>query len=448
MDANDIQGLLASGYSSLPHSVFFLLKVEDAGAAKKWITRMAGDVTHAAAKPGRVFNLAVSASGLRQLGMPEALRNCFSFAFRDGMTQSHRARALGDFCANGHAHWNWGAPHQERIDIVLLAYFDSVESRAAGEAGIRQELSGLAEVRALPGQLTEYEHFGFRDGISQPAIAGLTRGRRALPRDTVAAGEFVLGHADESGRVAGPATLYVDASDTGHEAAAPFWTNGSYLVLRELKQDVAGFTAYAVQQDPANPDGIKEKIVGRTAEGEPLVRRGQGATNDFLYQEDDPDGVQCPIGSHVRRTNPRDSLAPGEPPLFRSPAGLRATALKRVRRRRLLRRGRAFGEPLKPGAADGGNRGLYFVCLCADLERQFEFVQQTWLNNASFAELSGEPDPLTANTAYGDSFTIPGPEVPKRICGIPQFVTVQGGAYFFLPSLSALRLIGEGRYPA
>jgi deferrochelatase/peroxidase EfeB len=158
--------------------------------------------------------------------------------------------------------------------------------------------------------------------------------------------------------------------------------------------------------------------------------------NAFSYS-DDPGGLKCPVGAHIRRANPRDSLDASDP----------AGALERVRRRRLLRRGRSFGEPLPPSAPDGGTeRGLYFICLCADLERQFEFVQQTWLNNQSFSGLSGETDPLIGARAGASCFTVPGAEFPTRYSNLGQFVTVRGGAYFFLPGIHALQQLVSGRF--
>jgi deferrochelatase/peroxidase EfeB len=142
----------------------------------------------------------------------------------------------------------------------------------------------------------------------------------------------------------------------------------------------------------------------------------------------------------VRRSNPRDSLDP-------SPGSAESVAVGK--RHRLLRRGRKYGSPLAQAealaAASGpeqDERGLHFICLNANIARQFEFVQHTWINNPRFAGLYDEPDPLVAAAgARGRTFTMPADPVRRRVTGLPSFVSVRGGAYFFLPGLRALRYL-------
>jgi deferrochelatase/peroxidase EfeB len=132
---------------------------------------------------------------------------------------------------------------------------------------------------------------------------------------------------------------------------------------------------------------------------------------------------------------------------------------------RILRRGRAYGEPLAEGAdpdrlmrEDGVERGLYFICLNADIARQFELIQQTWLNNAKFDGLYADPDPVAAGhprppTGPVDeasqrrmqrNFTFPRRPVRERCTDMPLFVTPVGGAYFFLPGMRALKFLAAG----
>jgi deferrochelatase/peroxidase EfeB len=140
------------------------------------------------------------------------------------------------------------------------------------------------------------------------------------------------------------------------------------------------------------------------------------------------------MGSHIRRANPRDALGPDS-----------ATALNSANRHRILRRGRSYGHRLdNPMVNDGGERGLHFICLNSDIERQFEFVQQTWINNPVFGGLDGEVDPLVGNLPKGDCiFTVQGQPLRTRVHGLSRFVTVKGGAYFFLPSMRALKYLAS-----
>jgi deferrochelatase/peroxidase EfeB len=141
------------------------------------------------------------------------------------------------------------------------------------------------------------------------------------------------------------------------------------------------------------------------------------------------------VASHIRRTNPRESLDP-------DPGSDHSLAISR--HHRILRRGRFYGPRMTPEQAladggDGNRRGLYFMCLNTNVSRQFEFIQQTWANSPKFAGLYDEPDPLLSPSG---SFSIPADPVRQRVTGVPRFVTVRGGAYFMLPSVRAVRYLG------
>ena len=189
-------------------------------------------------------------------------------------------------------------------------------------------------------------------------------------------------------------------------------------------------------------------MVGRWPGGAPLALSPDrddpalAEVNDFGYFHEDPVGTGCPVGAHVRRTNPRDSLDP-------RPGTEKSLAINR--RHRLLRRGREYGQALSPEAAlteslaPDEERGLHFICLNANIARQFEFVQNTWLNNPKFAGLYDDSDPLIGQSApYGGTFTMPSATGARsRVNGMPRFITVKGGAYFFLPGLEALRRLAS-----
>jgi deferrochelatase/peroxidase EfeB len=186
-------------------------------------------------------------------------------------------------------------------------------------------------------------------------------------------------------------------------------------------------------------DWLAAKLVGRWKNGAPLVSfpDAQPANYEtakeksFLFGKQDPQGLACPFGAHIRRANPRDSFDATDP-----------DQIALTNRHRLLRRGRAY-VPADDPQADG--EGLLFMCLNADIERQFEFVQQTWIGSGSFSGLVGEDDPIVGP---GQDFTIPMQSGPDQVTGLASFVTVVGGGYFFLPGQRALEFLCELSAPA
>ena len=154
--------------------------------------------------------------------------------------------------------------------------------------------------------------------------------------------------------------------------------------------------------------------------------------NAFGYAATDLHGHGCPVGAHVRRANPRDGLA-------KDPASAQ-TLLDAANNHRILRRGRKYGPPpTDRHTDDGAERGLLFICLNADIARQFEFVQQTWILNRNFATLYDETDPLVGPKG---GFTI-GEQPLRRIVDVETFIQSAGGEYFFLPSLPALKYLAS-----
>ncbi len=189
---------------------------------------------------------------------------------------------------------------------------------------------------------------------------------------------------------------------------------------------------------------IAAKIVGRWKSGAPLAKYPHddphkdtaviSTENDFDYDAQDKRGFGCPIGAHIRRANPRDSLGPDT-----------ETALESAKRHRLVRRGRSYGHHIENRFEDDGEkRGLNFICLNGDIERQFEFVQQTWINNQTFAGLCDEVDPLVGKKdESNNSFTVQNDPVRRRIHNLQDFVKIKGGAYFFMPGIEALRYLAR-----
>jgi Dyp-type peroxidase family len=456
LELSDIQGLTVRGYSSLPYATFLLLSVERAGSARSVLSTWADEVTEGSSSPSReAMNIAFTADGIRQLTEQPQLPPGFSHAFASGMTAPSRSRLLGDAGDAAPAHWRWGGPATDRIDVLVLLYTDSAATldstvdRVVGEA----ERGGLRVVERLDTDLlSDLEHFGFRDGISQPTIEGMPRSRSDF--DVVRAGEFILGYLNEYGqRTERPLLPNADdparmlPRDPDGTGAADLGRNGTYLVFRHLSQDVDGFWSYMESasrrdggDDPAAPIRLAAKVVGRWPSGAPLVLSPDhddptlDTANAFGYHRSDPLGRACPIGSHIRRSNPRDSLEP-------SPGTARSWEVNR--RHRILRRGRAYSG--YPDSA-GTERGVHFLCLNANLARQYEFIQHSWVNDPAFNGLEQNDDPLIGPRGHGSSkFVEPAWPIRKRYHDVPKFVHVRGGAYFFLPGIAGLRYLVSGR---
>src|SRR5690348_16197386 len=209
------------------------------------------------------------------------------------------------------------------------------------------------------------------------------------------------------------------------------------MAYRRLQEHVGEFRGYLADHSvtPAKQELLAAKFMGRWRSGAPLVLAADGDDPDlgdaplrninFGYKDMDPFGYACPLGSHARRLNPRDT-APN------------------MNRRRMIRRGATYGAALPEGAPeDGKERGIAAFVICASLIRQYEFAQNVWINDKNFHELGNERDPIIGNHDGTLEFKIPKRPIRKTIKGLPSFTTVKGGAYFFLPGLRALRFLAR-----
>ena len=447
-DLDAIQGLVYTGWNDHRYAGFLFATLGPSAAASRgWLAVLRREVTavsHRRGKPPGRLQVAISPSGLTALGVPDDVVEMLAPEAQAGMAA--RRQTLGDADAAG---WQLGGPG-ERLDVLVMVYACDPSSRASRLAEQRAALVAAgATVHAdeLGWPMGPREHFGFADGLSQPYLPGL----HAEPRrgeDRIAAGEILLGYPNAYGQH--PLTPIWDDVDLGR--------NGTYLVFRKLAQDVAGFWGWIASNaralaggDPGLAaqltDQLGAKLMGRWRSGAPLTLTPDhddlayatpDRVNAFKYLVHDPHGLRCPIGSHVRRANPRDARGGG--------ASASETV---VSRHRILRRGRSFGAPMAYEAAvtgrdDGVARGLYFVCLQSSIARGFEFIQQSWLANPGFAGLHVEPDPIVGNPAGACHITIPAEPVRLRLASVPTVVTNLGGGYFFLPSLPALARIAAG----
>jgi Dyp-type peroxidase family len=485
IDYADVQGLVRFGHGQLEAASFAILRVKSREAARAWLR--SAPVTSAVAVsplPSTALQVAFTADGLREVGLPPPVLAGFSREFLGGMTEPNRSRRLGDVEPNPPSGWRWGRPKQPPHALVmffakqpLLDDFIRDTTREPWSDAF-ETLTSLAT-----SNLDGVEPFGFVDGISQPEVDwGEERdpSQSRLDYGNVAAlGEFLLGYRNEYGKYTDRPLLDPTPANAGLPDAedAPgkkdLGKNGTYLVFRQLRQNVEEFWKFVYEQaggDEAAADALAAAFVGRSKNGDPLVplsdrpipgiKPGKGRQNQFTY-DGDPNGVRCPIGSHIRRANPRNTDYPGRPTGLRRiladlgllPRVFAEDLVSSVRFHRILRRGREYGPGLSPqdalrGRSKEDERGLHFICLNGNIGRQFEFLQNAWMTSSKFAGLTGENDPLIGTRAAirgspaADAFTWPTEDgLPRRVTGLQQFVTVQGGGYFFLPGLSALRFL-------
>ncbi|MEM7210763.1 MAG: hypothetical protein AAF479_02555 [Pseudomonadota bacterium] len=565
----DVQSLVRRPYRDWCASAHLILEIHDAELARKWLyetvlplVRVACDVHNLhdpkGEKPKLAFetlhaSIAFTAPGLRKLGVSATDLETFDAAFVEGMAptpdgndtspgspirakgSTRRAGILGDLHENHASNWHWGGidilpdgsehPNklgratQDRIDLLLMI-FAKKTNRAAITAFINQinriahgvddpVAAALAHRGLRPWHqvttLSEREHFGFLDGLSQPIFPDSERkhggvGDRWRRFHEVRSGEFVLGYRNERDEFPESPSLAPEdfpgcrlptrgnADGVSDPDRLDFGRNGTYLVARQLHQNLGTFdrlvhrAADLIKSDHEAPRLEKAAglLMGRGLDGEPLVpdhgkpddkTKEWPVFNDYGFHQSDPAGLLCPIGSHVRRANPRDSLEPGPD-----------AALSMSKQHRILRRSRLYGprsERLGFWDADGDmrrmpdpdlsedqlerlrdeedgiERGLFFICLNADIAGQFEFIQDTWLNNPNFGDLEGERDAILA-ASLDTKVSLPSVPFTRRMdrtemvngvrTGKP-VVEVRGGAYFFLPGYRALRALVEATKP-
>ena len=350
----------------------------------------------------------------------------FPEEFRQGMVA--RADILGDTGLNHPSQWRGGLASPRLHAIVILFARDDAERLRAvreHEAHLQRtpsvEVISSLDLNATPPFDHAHDHFGYRDRLSQPVMEGTGEVPTPGSGAPLKAGEFILGYPDEEGP---PVNL---------PQPAVLSRNGSYMAYRRLEEHVGKFREFLKEHGTTAEEQelIAAKLMGRWRSGAPLVlapdaddpKLGQDPqrNNDFNYKQMDPHGYAVPLGSHIRRMNPRDTAV-------------------NMNRRRMIRRGATYGPHLPDGATDDGvERGIAAFVLCGSLVRQFEFAQNVWINDRNFHELGNERDPIIGNQDGTLEFKIPKRPVRKKITGLPAFTTLRGGAYFFLPGLKALR---------
>jgi deferrochelatase/peroxidase EfeB len=485
VDYSDIQGLVRFGFGAMKEARYALLRVKDLPAARAWL-RSAPITTAATMDPPAptALQVAFTAAGLKALEVSPAAVAGFSPEYLAGMTEENRSRRLGDIGQSAPEEWEWGYGSDAMPHLIVMFFAEPGQLAPLlknSKNSIWEE--AFTEIRWLETEnLDGIEPFGFADGISQPQIDW--EQRRDPTRAEVdysnlcSLGEFLLGYPNEYNKFTERPLLEPDeqSADLLGAVEAPekkdLGRNGTYFVLRDLQQDVRAFWQFLNQQsegDFATAEKLGASFVGRTRAGDPLARVQKSSIpgitpeekqNQFTFEKD-PGGSGCPFGAHIRRANPRNTDFPGRPAGFFArlvtrlgfgPRGFRDDLMSSVRFHRILRRGREYGPELRPEDAvalappNDPERGLHFICLNANISRQFEFLQNAWIVNTKFSGLTNESDPLLGTRAplvgcpATAHFTIEAENhLRRRLSGLPQFVTVRGGAYFFLPSLRALR---------
>jgi Dyp-type peroxidase family len=491
---DDIQGNTVPGFlKDNQHFLFFT--IDDAAAARKCLKKMGDRISTATAvlkshqewkearkrlgrepDPGKYafLNVAFSAAGLGKLTSKAEVDQFEDQPFKQGLAK--RSTIIGDPSdqkKSGHASgWLVGGPDRS-VDGVFIVASDDLTFLSAATKKIEEEVTaqGMRMIHRDLGSVASapepgHEHFGFKDGVSQPSI----RGRwptapydfvspRTLPTDKtfdtlratfaepggmlVWPGHFLFGYgrqkADEP-----------QAYNEKDQAKCPPWANnGSLVVYRRLRQNPKAFWQYAddtaKQLKKKYPKVAPDKehfaamMIGRWKSGTPLVRSPDKDTvltleqsNYFLYtakadpplpgdtlpQAADPDGLHCPFGAHIRKVNPRDHATD-----FGLP--------ERTLLRSLLRRGITYG-------VNDDDKGLLFVAYQSSIANQFEKLMQVWVNDPNKPLEKGGQDPILALGDKREFYVNIGGtgDAVEKLTVAGEFIVPTGGEYFFSPAIA------------
>ena len=492
---------------------FYNIRKPDVGRAwlGKILEKKTGDlehlrITHSGSwaqadkkRPPFTVNIAFSHQGLKALGLPTEVLEKFPDEFKEGM-RNRAVVILGDE-AKGTSEEEKEIPKNwedlflqdddaKTIHALIIITGKSEESKNEGVKcleKIEKNFPGVHVLNTLEGKRRpspndSKEHFGYTDGISQPFIEGSaevyggntaydgqgTPDKEGRWRD-LKPGEFILGYEDEFGEVAQSPPHY------------DLRKNGSYLVFRKLEQDVKAFDEFCTETAKAlwpstytsNPEHYRKlimaKFMGRWPSGCPLtlspnhddeaIASNETINNRFLYtkefvhkknggpeeQINDKDGMRCPLGSHIRRTNPRDHQLLASKDIYDEENNYEY----HMNRHRIIRRGLTYGEEYTGTPEDTGPRGIIFMALNASIARQFEFIQQSWVDKDEHLGVDKtNRDPIIGQKHDGRAkFTVPGAENPF-VFNLSRFVVERGGEYFFYPGLGALQKLADGAFPA
>jgi Dyp-type peroxidase family len=435
LELEDIQSGVLSPRPSPYVATYILFRIDDCKVGREMMRKLStvvASVGHRTSPAGDAWvSVSLTFQGLKALGVPQESLDSFPPEFRVGMAA--RAHELGDTGESSPEKWEKPLGTKD-VHVVLTALSPNeqkLESVLERAKKTYQQLQGIKAIwrQNCFASITGKEPFGFRDGINHPAVEGSGIPGTNPKEPPLKAGEFVLGYLDETGRF--PAMPKPDI----------LGRNGTYVVFRKLHQRVWAFRKYlkANSSSPEEEQLIAAKMMGRWSSGAPLALCPErddpelGAdpqrNNNFLFQDTDPKGFNTPLGSHIRRMNPRDTLGD----------------TTKVNLHRMIRRGTNYGPPLPDGVLedDGVDRGLIFVFIGAHLRRQFEFVQSEWVNNGVFIGAGDDKDPIGGTNDGAGKFIVPRKPVRKVLYNLPRFVVTRGGEYCFMPGIRALRWLAD-----
>ncbi|KAL2794579.1 hypothetical protein BJX66DRAFT_193231 [Aspergillus keveii] len=358
-------------------------------------------------------NIAFSKVGLEKLGKDGLRDEAFNHGQFKSMTQGVKAGQDQEK--------DWLDSFKSGVDGVLLicGTKDKVEDRLKKlEDENLGPSHGLKVAEVLRGEDLEsrpgHEHFGFKDGISQPLLKGLDDAQAQLPNK-----RHVL---------TDPGTII-----TGKDEP-PWATDGSYMAFRKLKQFVPEFRSFVETNAPGlsySPAQLGARLVGRWESGAPVQvfptddNPNEAEKNDFDYTKDLQD-KNCPFAAHIRKTKPRGDIG-------------NLTDFD------IMRRGIPYGKEFSGGEKKSTeDRGLLFVCYQSSLAKGFQFITESWINEGTFrppaADVPVDPgiDPIMGSSGLNNMSIVDGKGARNSI-SFDSFVQSNGGEYFFMPSLPVLR---------
>ena len=466
IDYADVQGTILRGYrvDLARHFVLSITNAPKAGAFIAGLVDGTGGLPrittakHWKTKPECFVNVGFTAAGLTALGITSQQLATFDQGFLRGATAPKTAQKVGDVGDSAPANWIGGLSNGAAVHLILSLWVDDnpavlekvTATLRAAFAGCMTELSSH-DAKALP---DNHVHFNYRDNIAQPTVLGAPPRKHNIPDDqpVVPTGEFLLGYANASG-------------GTYSVQPAQLSTNGSYAAFRILEQDVVAFEAFLAEyakQAGISVELLAAKVCGRWRMGNPLELKPDAPgtflpdseINNFTYvaptlPPDDTLGIKCPIGSHIRRNNPRNGAIIGTDSTHH----------------RIVRRAMPYGPPYDPAAPPDPKpvpRGLIGYFINASITNQFEFLEGQWNQLATFVKSATDPkDPADGNAVWnitgedvflgvndpsGSSFTlaaIGGVQGSNNttISGFSRMITTRGGAYVYFPSVSGLRYL-------
>ena len=466
IDYADVQGTILRGYR-VDMARHFVLSITNAAKAGAFIAGLVDGtgglprITTAARwsqKPECFVNIAFTAAGLTALGLPSQQLATFDPSFQLGASNAATAQKVGDVDNSAPANWIGGLSNGAAVHFILslgvdddAAVLEKVTATVrAAFAGCIAELSAH-DANALP---DNHVHFGYHDNIAQPTVLGAPPRKHNIPDDqpAVATGEFLLGYPNAGG-------------GTSSVQPPQLSTNSSYAAFRILEQDVVGFEAFLQQfsqQAKISVEKLAANVCGRWRNGNPLELQPDdpgtflpdAQVNNFTYvastlPADDTLGVKCPIGSHIRRTNPRNEAIIGTDSTHH----------------RITRRAMPYGPLYDPATPDPAPvpRGLIGYFINASIFNQFEFLQSQWIQLATFVKSATQPGDQTGangNAVYNirgedvflgvndpsnSSFTIAAIGAKgsnnTNVSGFSRMIATRGGAYVFFPSITGLRYL-------